>query len=344
MEIAGAGTSLEGDFLGIEQATDVAEARRLAVAKASRLGFDEEEAGKLGLVVTEIGRNLVKHTQGGHLYLRTLAAEGAAGIEVLALDKGPGMEDLRRSFQDGYSTTGTPGTGLGAVARLSNVCDVYSRPGQGTVLMAQVWKNGMGRPALFRSGGVACAIPGEVVCGDGWLIQERPVGLRLVLADGLGHGEHAAAATRAALLAALNRPADAPGLLLDAMHQALRPTRGAAVAVADLDSSARTVRFAGIGNISAMVVPSSGSWLRMVSHNGTIGHEMRKVVEFSYPWQPDSLLIMHSDGLGTNWGFEPYPGLALRHPSVVAGVLFRDHRRGRDDATVVVVGERAKTA
>jgi anti-sigma regulatory factor (Ser/Thr protein kinase) len=341
MEIAGAGTSLEGDFIGVERATDAAEARRIALARAANLSFEESEAGKLGLVVTEIARNLVKHAAGGDLYLRTLECRGATGIEVLALDKGPGIEDVGRSFQDGYSTAGTAGTGLGAVARLSSIYDIYSRRGQGTVLMAQVWKQrtSAATPPRFRAGGLARAIPGETCCGDGWIVQARPVGARLLLADGLGHGEHAAAATRACIHTALDRPGDTPPALLEKLHAALRATRGAAVAVAEIDPAARVVRFAGVGNISAVVIPPSGPWLRMVSHSGTVGHEMRKVVEFSYPWTAGSLLLMHSDGLGSNWGFESYPGLALRHPSIVAGVLCRDFTRGRDDVTVLAVGE-----
>jgi hypothetical protein len=191
---------------------------------------------------------------------------------------------------------------------------------------------------------VARALAGEPCCGDGWIVQERPVGARLLMADGLGHGEHAAAATRAAICTALERPGDAPSALLEKTHGALRATRGAAVAVADIDPGARVVRFAGIGNIAGIVMPPSGPCIRMVSHNGTVGHEMRRVVEFSYPWTPGSLLLMHTDGLGSNWGFESYPGLASKHPSVVAGVLCRDHMRGRDDVSVVVLGERPEAA
>ena len=45
---------------------------------------------------------------------------------------------------------------------------------------------------------------------------------------------------------------------------------------------------------------------------------------------------MHSDGLTTHWTLERLPGLAARHPSLIAGVLYRDFKRGRDDVTVVV--------
>jgi anti-sigma regulatory factor (Ser/Thr protein kinase) len=342
MEIAGAGTSLEGEFIGVEQSTDAAEARRLALARAEELAFEESDAGKLAVVVTEIARNLIKHASGGELFLRKIQNHETVGLEVLALDKGPGIEDISRSMQDGYSTAGTAGTGLGAVARLSSCYDIYSRRGQGTVLMAQVWKQTRnGHRHRFRAGGLARALPGEVSCGDGWIVQEQQVGARLLVADGLGHGDHAAAAAQASIRTALASPGATPPGLLEKVHAALRATRGAAVAVAEIDPGARVVRFAGIGNISAMVIPPDGPWHRMVSHSGTVGHEMRRIVEFSYPWKAGSLLLMHSDGLGSSWGLDSYPGLALRHPSVVAGVLVRDFMRGRDDVSVVAVGEEA---
>jgi hypothetical protein len=65
------------------------------------------------------------------------------------------------------------------------------------------------------------------------------------------------------------------------------------------------------------------------------------VNEFTYPWSPDALLILHTDGLGGRWDLAQYPGLSEHHPSIVAGVLFRDWNRGRDDVTVIAARERA---
>jgi len=338
MEIAGAGSSLEGEFIGIEQPTDAAEARRLASRRASALSFGESESGRLALVVTEIAKNLIKHAAGGDIFLRTLRDHEAVGVEVLALDRGPGMGDVGRSFQDGYSTAGTQGTGLGAIARLSSNCDIYSRPGQGTVLMAQVWKGTLpARIAPFRAGAVTHPVAGETCCGDGWIVQERPSGARLLMADGLGHGPQAAAAAEIAIEVAREHPGEGPAALLERAHAALRPTRGAAVAVAEVDCGSGAVRFAGIGNIGSVIVPHAGEWQRMVSHPGTIGQEMRKIVEFSYRWSPGALLLMHSDGLTSSWALDPYPGLVARHPAVVAGVLYRDFTRGRDDVAVLAL-------
>jgi serine/threonine protein phosphatase PrpC len=78
----------------------------------------------------------------------------------------------------------------------------------------------------------------------------------------------------------------------------------------------------------------------MVSSNGTAGQGVVRVREFDYRWEAGSLLVMATDGLATRWALDDYPGLAARDPALVAGVLYRDHNRGRDDVTVVAVRER----
>jgi anti-sigma regulatory factor (Ser/Thr protein kinase) len=330
--------------IAIHEHTDTGEARRVAAAFAAELSFDETSAGNLALVVTEAARNVLKHAGGGQVILRVLETGSSAGIEMLALDKGPGIADIGRCFQDGYSTAGTAGTGLGAIARLASVYEIYSRPDQGTVLMAQIRSRGSagGAPVpapRFRAGGVSVPVRGEHECGDGWIFQESAGGARLTVADGLGHGPHAADAARAAIRTAREQLNDAAPVLLERIHGALRATRGAAVAVAEIDPPAQVLRFAGVGNISAAIVPEAGPVRHLVSHAGTAGHEVRKISEFTAPWSSRSLLVMHSDGLQTRWSFDAYPGLLERHPSLIAGVLYRDYARGRDDVTVVVVRE-----
>ena len=330
--------------IGIQEPTNASEVRRAALALASDLSFDDTSAGNVGLVVTEAATNLLKHAGGGQVILRPLESGDAAGIEILALDKGQGIADVARCFQDGYSTAGSAGTGLGAIARLSSVHEIYSRLNQGTVLMAQVWKRGpaFAAPiprARFRVGGVCVAVHGESDCGDDWVFQDVARGARLTIADGLGHGTLAADAARAAIRTARETREQTAPFLLGRIHGALRSTRGAAVAVADIDSPGRVVRFAGVGNIAAAIVPETGEIRRLVSNNGTAGHEVRKIQEFTYPWDSGSLLVMHSDGLQTHWSFDSYPGLTERHPSLIAGVLYRDYSRRRDDVTVVVARE-----
>jgi hypothetical protein len=124
--------------------------------------------------------------------------------------------------------------------------------------------------------------------------------------------------------------------MVDAAHGALRATRGAAMAVAAIQPVRGTVTFAGIGNISA-AIHADGTARSLASHNGTVGHIMRKVQEFAYDWSAGAALVLHSDGINTRWRADAYPGLLQQHPALLAGVLFRDAARERDDATALVV-------
>lgn len=326
----------------IDDASQTAEARRNARKIAGQLGFNEAALERVLIVVTEAGTNVLKHAGGGQLLLRDVYSGNRIEIEVLALDSGPGMIDVNACVRDGYSTAGTYGTGLGAIARLSRYCEVYSVPGKGTVLLARIPDSHDGRRMHASSferpeiGVVQVPIPGEDICGDQWTIETSGNCRTLLLADGLGHGPDAAKAANAAVGILQNHPDLAPGALIEAIHMALRSTRGAAVAAARLDPERRIVTFAGVGNISAKIAATGESERHMVSTNGTAGAEARHIREFNYPWPEGALVILHSDGIATHWQLGSYSGLAARDPGLIAGVIYRDHARGNDDATIVV--------
>lgn len=325
--------------LPVHEATQAGEARRMATAWAKERGCGEDLTARLALVVTELGRNLATHTSGGRLLLRRLSGARNDGVEVLSLDNGPGMANLNECLRDGFSTAGTPGTGLGAVQRASQVFSVYTQPGNGTALLSEVWSSPSESPRTrsWVEGGASVPYPRELVCGDAWAeMTPRPGVVRCVLADGLGHGPYAAEAAVKATEVFLKYPHAGLAVLLDDMHGALRSTRGAAVAVAEVDFGRGEVSYAGIGNIAASIVCHETS-TNLVSMNGTVGGQHRGVRVFQYPWRRDATLILSSDGLRSRWQFEQYPGLLGRHPALIAGVLFRDHARESDDATVVVL-------
>jgi anti-sigma regulatory factor (Ser/Thr protein kinase) len=328
----------------INDPTKVGEARRRASVLAGDLGFDETGQGRVALVVTEVASNLIKHAVGGELIVQGHSWDPAGNwLEILALDCGPGMSDVGRCLSDGYSTAGSLGTGLGSIARLSSEHAIYSQPEGGTAVWARLHAKPDlparpdGGPAI---GAVSVPAPGEVECGDDWAMVRRQGQILLMVVDGLGHGPQAAEAAGAALEVFRGLKTAEPVELIESAHAALRSTRGAALAIAGIDPTAGRIRYAGIGNISGVVVDGQdGRTTSMISHNGTVGHVVRKIQAFDYPWAADSLLVMHSDGLATRWDLNRYPGLTSRPPGLVAGILYRDFKRGRDDATVVVSRE-----
>lgn len=325
--------------LPIHDRSQAGEARRLVAEWSQGRDWDPDMSGRVALVVTELGNNLALHTVGGNLILRHLAPGPGAGVEILSLDTGPGVANFGECVRDGYSTAGTSGTGLGAVKRASHVFATHSQPGIGTALLSEVWSKPPVTRAgcLWKSGGVNVAMRNELVCGDRWAEQSsHPSVIRVMIADGLGHGEFAAQASAMAVTAFKRHPALELPELLEHMHDSMRSTRGAAVGVAEIDLRRKVVSYTGIGNIMASIVTHESS-TSLVSMNGIVGVQFRASRLFTYPWPERGALIMASDGIKTQWQLGKYVGLLDRPPSLIAGVLYRDHARNSDDATVLAV-------
>jgi anti-sigma regulatory factor (Ser/Thr protein kinase) len=323
--------------------SQTAEVRRVARQRAVQLGFEESAVERTAIVATEIATNLLKHGGGGYLLLALTEHDGEAFVEILGVDQGKGIAEIATSMRDGYSSAGTMGTGLGAIQRLSSFCDIYSQPEKGTVILARVSASESTIVKETHIGAILVPKPGEDACGDGWGMRSHNGHHIVVAADGLGHGADAAAAARAAVdylqgadpgQGAPRGPAD----LLEGMHRALLPTRGAAVAIAQLDRAAHTIRFAGLGNITARICEPGMPAVNLVSMHGTAGGTgQNRFREFNYAWPEGAVLILHSDGVATRWEAKDYPGLLSRDPALICGVLFRDFRRGNDDASIVVI-------
>jgi anti-sigma regulatory factor (Ser/Thr protein kinase) len=314
----------------------VSAARLGAQRLAHALGFDEVRKGRISIAVTEAATNMLKHAGGGTLALRSIARGDAVGIEAMAIDSGPGMHDFPLSLRDGVSTTGTSGNGLGAMQRQADEFDVYTRHSGGTILRMLFWnKTPPEDHESYEVGAIVVPKSGETACGDAWAMTTHARGATFLLADGLGHGIDASRAACSAVEVLHKHPDQSAIRILDLAHQKLRPTRGAALAVMRHDAVAGEVAFAGVGNIAACVL-TGGDKRAMVSHNGIVGHNVHKSQEYLYPWPRGGLLVAHSDGLETQWNITAYPGLASRHPSMIAAMLFREHSRKRDDVAVVV--------
>jgi len=327
---------VESTCIPVTELSQVGEARRAAQSLADSVGLGDVEQGRAAIIATEAATNLVRHATGGGRILIQPCAD-LQGIEILAIDRGPGIPDVGRCFQDGYSSGGTAGQGLGAIRRQSSGFDIHSEPSKGTVLFAAVTNRSNSIPEI-EVGAVCIGKTGEDVCGDLWSLHCNSKGCTIVVADGLGHGLGAADAARLAVQIFDENGQLAPAEYLGRIHDGLRATRGAAGAVAHVNRAKGTIRYAGIGNIAASVSNGAGS-RSLISYNGILGHGIHKLQELSYPWPSGAMLVMHSDGLNTHWNLDRYPGVRNRHPSVIAALLFRDFSRERDDITVVVARE-----
>lgn len=332
----------------VHEASQVGEVRRAAVRLAQDQGFDEVATGRVALVATELGTNLVRHASQGRMLLNVVASQGVPMVELLSLDQGPGIANVSACMADGYSTGGTPGSGLGAVRRLSNEFDLFSDAPSGTVIMARV----AAEPPLHRGafdanassdvvvfGAISLSAPGEVVCGDAWSVAQCGPLVSAIVADGLGHGPQAREASAAAVLAFNADAMGSPSQVVERMHNPLRMTRGAAVMMARLDDAARALTISGAGNVSGRLI-SGVEDRSLATQHGTVGVQIRRLQDTHCEWPDHAMLVLHSDGLTTRWQLDKVKGILQHHPTVIAGWLIRDNCRGRDDSTVVVLKRR----
>jgi anti-sigma regulatory factor (Ser/Thr protein kinase) len=332
--------------LVIQDQLQVSTARLQAMAMARAHGFPSDAIERTGLVADEMAANILHHAGIGDIILRTVGEPTSGCVEILALDKGPGIGDIRRALRkvSAPAETGGSANGLPGVRKLADLFDVYAPPGRGTVVVAHVGATvrhratcACGESLTRGTMGVVCLpLHGEEECGDSWAVETVGGTQVVFLVDGLGHGPQAASAALAAMTVFREMVSEAPEVMLRAMHLALHHTRGAALSLAVLDRAARTAHFYGVGNVEGRVVTLSAN-RHLLPQNGIVGQNMPRIQCATAEWPADGRLVMHSDGVSTRWRADQYPGLLARHPSLLAGVIFRDCARARDDATVLVL-------
>jgi anti-sigma regulatory factor (Ser/Thr protein kinase) len=322
--------------------TDVAAVRRVVAATVDAVSPLADRHGRAELVATELATNLVRHAEhGGWMLVRPLAPDS---VELIAVDRGPGIVDVRAAIEGRVAAPSGLGCGLAAVRRASARFDVSSRPGAGTVVLSVVDLNAdlparQDPPARRSWAGVSVGITEP--CGDGWAVIETGDTLTVAVVDGLGHGAKASMAVDAALAGFTAEPVDL-GSFARRANGRMRETRGAAVTVCVLDRRAGEARYLSIGNISGRIVAPGGT-RGLIAYSGTLGLHVEppraKVSTADCP--PGASLVLWTDGLSTRVGLAADDPLLDHDPAVVAATLHRDHTRNRDDATVVVVQNRA---
>ena len=321
----------------IKQAGDIDVAGRQAFQIGQKIGLNEKDLDAAVFIAVELASNLVKHGGGGDLIFRVIDNDFDHGIELMSLDNGPGMI-VSRCMDDGYSTTGGAGTGLGTVRRLATAFDAYSLAEIGSVLVARILKRTSGT-SLFDIGALCLPVAGERYCGDAWDVREHEDRLSMMVSDGLGHGIGAAEASDLALGIFAQASDHAPSAILEAQHVALTASVGAAVLTCRLDCRTNIMSCTGVGNVAGVIVDGADE-RGVVSLEGVVGSRVRKIKTFDYDVLAGQTLVFHSDGLTSRWRLKDFPGLFSRSAAVIAGVMFRTYRRGKDDATVLVLRRR----
>ena len=324
------------EWTRLEGHSDIGAARRCAADVAHRLGFDEGRVAEVGLVASELATNAVVHASAGSLLVRVVRHDQRADLEIVVVDSGPGVDNISQLFVDGVSTRGTLGIGLGAVQRLANDVVAVSSPRHGSVLHCTLAADVRDEVERRHVDGLTRPFSGESVCGDAWSSAVDGGRVAVLLADGLGHGELAAVAARAALAVFHDDPYAGPMRLIEHCSRRLNATRGAAVLAVELDRVAGSVRWCGVGNVVGRITDFERS-RALLSQPGIVGHRMGRLREDSLELPAEAFLVVHSDGLTDKWDVEDWAAAAGFGPTVLCASLLRAAGLRQDDASVVAV-------
>lgn len=323
-------------------ASRVGEVRRHASALAADMGWDEADAGRAGLVATELATNLVRHARDAEIWMA--ARPPFHDIEIICVDRGPGITDIANAMQDGVSTgSGSPGTGLGAISRVADDFFVFSEA-EGTVSLARVREGRRAPlPLSLRMGAVCLAVAPETISGDAWAVRTCPGRADVLVVDGLGHGPLAGEAARGAVdvfasWGTLGTQAGAGAASLDEFvsraHEALRGTRGAALFVARC--GAQALQCCGAGNISGRLF-NGVTDRTLTGQHGTVGIQISSPKVTDYQSLAHGVLVLHSDGVSARWKHADHASLLGRDAGLLAACILWRNTRSRDDATVLVL-------
>lgn len=311
-------------------------------AVSRRMGFSDLKREHMELVCNEMVTNQHKFAEGNGLVQIWEVTDPAPALDLFAFDYGKGILNVNSAIQDGYTTAGTMGKGLGAIRRLSSESEIYSLPVEhakdsdwhGTAVWSRFYRNETGPEYFHDLGAYSRAYHDSTFNGD--LIQLRTgnTKTRWLHMDGLGHGREAAEVVEGiGYFIDEKTPVDG---LMQRLSTQLQGTRGAVAMISEVDTVARTMTICGVGDMVAHLV-SNGDKKVISFSPGVLGHAHRSLETYSFPFPDQALLITASDGLRRSMTLRTFPDLWRLHPQVVALVLGQVMGRQNDDRSVFTI-------
>lgn len=310
-------------------------------AVSRRMGFSAVARERMELVCNEMVTNQFKYARGTGLVQIWESNRPCHAVDLFALDFGPGIANLPAALEDGYTTAGTMGKGLGAIRRLANESEFYTvpdgvagnAPWHGVAVWARFCVNSC-EQGPYQVGQYLRSYQDDVHNGDSICMDLDNRTLRWLHMDGLGHGMLAEQVVqgRDDILGI-----DAPLTeVMQVLSTRLQGTRGAVGMLAEVDAGTGVARICGVGDMAAYLI-LNGERKNVLFSPGVLGHEHHRFEETELPFPEQAMLVTGSDGLRRNWTLGNFPGLWRRHPQLVALLLGQVMGRGNDDKSIFVL-------
>lgn len=318
---------------------DAKQAEEAARQFSRATGFPTSECEQIALATTELASNLVKHAKGGTLSFEQVEDGERQGMQIESLDDGPGIANFEQALTDGYSTAGSLGTGLGAVNRLMDDLQCDAAPSGGARIVCRRWLYPAPHSLPNRRLDLGVATRAFRMMrenGDAFIVRQWGGRALAGVIDGLGHGQLAQRAAQTArhyIEQHFHQPLPE---LFRGVGRACLATRGVVMALASFDLERQRFALANVGNIVVRVIGSSMP-INAVVRRGVLGLNAPAPVVTEHPWEPESIVIMHSDGFRTHWDWNDFLHLAKEPAGAVAQQLLRALGKEDDDATCVVI-------
>lgn len=311
-------------------------------AVSRRMGFSDTKREHMELVCNEMVTNHIKYAEGNGLVQIWEASDPAPALDLFAFDYGKGIPNVPNAVQDGYTTAGTMGKGLGAIRRLSDASEIYSLPVEhagdcdwhGTAVWSRFYCRDSDTAYIHDLGTYTRAYQDSSYNGDLIQVRTGESKTRWLHMDGLGHGREAAEVVgNIGQFLDAETPVDG---LMQRLSIQLQGTRGAVAMISEVDHQEQTMTICGVGDMVAHLV-SRGEKKAISFSPGVLGHAHRTLETFSFPFPDQALLITASDGLRRSMTLRTFPDLWRLHPQIIALVLGQVMGRHNDDRSVFTI-------
>lgn len=307
---------------------DIYRARSEMAKFAGRIKLTDKELEELRIVITEISKNIIKHSSSGKLNI-TFGEGEERGVYILA-ENPTDNHNTAEVFDDGFSTANTLGIGLGAVKRLLTDVKVKVEDGKFILTGKKIFsekKNSVIQTSVFSR-----PKPGFKSNGDAYFIKRYGDSALVAVIDGIGHGDKACAASKIALKVIEDKFRDELEEVVHTIHRRLHGSRGCVLGIVRMSKEGK-IEYLGVGNIRTQIYTTE-RYKRLVSFDGLLGSNIRTLRTDRLSLSTPCLVVLHSDGV-SSFNFDD-KRIVYRPVIEIAKEAFENNKKSTDDATLLI--------